>query len=259
MAAGRCSGGWPPTGLGCCPPTIRGFPGLGAATASSYASTVPDARQGETLPSTLEELRAEVVALRASRERLVLAADADRQRLERDLHEGVQQHLVALAVNVQLAESLLESDVPAATKLLNEMRRDVQQALADAAHLAQRIYAPLLEQGGFAAALRSAAVSAGVPASVEVSANSSYRPEIVHTVYSCWLEALEYGSAETPAALTVREEAGALTFEIVQEGSRPDDWLDRLRDRVEALGGRLNIESQPSHGVRVYGSLPLSR
>lgn len=218
-----------------------------------------DARQGETLPGTVEELRAEVVRLRASRERLVLAADADRRRLERDLHEGVQQHLVALAVNLQLAESLLGSDVPAATELLNEMRRDVQQALSDAAHLAERIYTPLLEQGGFAAALRSAAAGAASPASVEVSAASSYPPEIVHTVYSCWLEALDCGRTQTPAALTVREEVGALTFEITVEAARPDDWLDRLRDRVEALGGRLTIESQPSNGVRVCGLLPLSR
>lgn len=215
--------------------------------------------QSETQPGTLEELHAEIVELRASRERLVLSADAARQQLERDLHEGVQQHLVALAVNVQLAESLLESDLPAATKLLNEIRRDVQQALSDAAHLAERIYAPLLDQGGFAAALRSAAVSAGSPASVEVSADSSYPPEIVHTVYSCWLEALEYGRTETPATLTVREHVGALTFEIVLDADRPDDWVDRLRDRVEALGGRLKVASQPGHGVRVSGSLPLSR
>ena len=153
-----------------------------------------DPRQDGALPDTLEELRAEVVELRASRERLVLAADADRQRLERDLHEGVQQHLVALAVNVQLAESLLESDSLGATKLLKEMGRDVQKALDEAAQLAQRIHAPLLERGGFAAALRSAAVSAGIPASVDVSASSSYPPEIAHTVYLSWLAALEQGA-----------------------------------------------------------------
>ena len=235
--------------------TIRGFLGLGAAHAASYASTV----QAETPPGRLDELQAEVVELRASRERLVLAADADRQRLERGLHEGVQQRLVALAVSVQLAVSLLESDVPAATKLLNEMQRDVQQALSDAAQLAERIYAPLLVEGGFAAALRSASVSAGIPASVEVSVNSNYPSEIVHTVYSCWLVALDYGRTETPAALTVREEVGALTFEIVLGAHRPDDRLERMRDRVDALGGRLKIESQPGHGVRVCGSLPLSR
>jgi signal transduction histidine kinase len=211
--------------------------------------------QGETVPDTPEELRVELIELRASRERLVLAADADRQRFERELHEGVQQRLIALAVNVQLAQASLEPDSQAAAQLLKEIARDVQQALNDAAHLAQRIYAPLLDQGGFAAALRSAAVSAGIPASVEVSADSNYPPEVAHTVYSCWLETLEQGGMDTPATITVREEPGTLTFEIVRDADR----LEGLRDRVEALGGHLSVGTHPGHGVRVCGSLPLSR
>jgi signal transduction histidine kinase len=211
------------------------------------------------LEDKLEQLRAEVAELRASRERLVLAADADRQRLERDLHEGPQQHLVALAVNVQLAESLIDSDPVAAKALLEEMRGDAQQALDEAAQLAQRIYPPLLELGGLAAALRSAAVSAGIPASVEVSAGSSYSPEIVHTVYSCWLGALGHGGSETPVTITVRDEVGVLTFEVVCAAALPDEGLDGLRDRVEALGGRLTVGSEPSRRLRLSGSLPLWR
>ena len=212
-----------------------------------------DARQDEALSDTLEGLRAEVVELRASRERIILAADADRQRLERDLHEGVQQHLVALAVNLQLAGSLLESDPMEARKLLKEMGRDVQKALNEAAQLAQRIYAPLLEAGGFAAALRAAAVSADIPASVEASGGSTYPPEFLHTVYSCWLETLEHHRGDSRVAITVREEVGALTFTIVRD-ALPDASLERLSDRVHALGGRLTIEN-----TRLVGSLPLSR
>ena len=208
---------------------------------------------------TLDELRAEVAELRASRERLVRAADADRQRLERDLHEGVQQHLVALAVNVQLAQSLLESDPVAAKTLLKEIGRDLQQALDEAAHLAERIYAPLLELGGLAIALRSAAVNAGIAVSVDVSAGSSYPSEVAHTVLSCWLDALEQGGSEEPVRITVREEAGALTFEVVRDANWPDARLDGLRDRVEALGGSLTILSKPGRGIRVSGSLPLAR
>jgi signal transduction histidine kinase len=211
------------------------------------------------LRDKLEQLRGEVTELRAASERLVLAADADRQRLEHDLHQGAQQHLVALAVNVQLAESLLDSDPTATKALLEEMRRDVQEALDEAARLAQRIYAPPLELGGLAAALRSAAVGAGVPASVEVSAASSYPPQIVHTVYSCWLETLEHVGGEAPASITVREEGGALIFEVDRYDTRPDEGLDSLRDRVEALGGRLTIRSEPGSRIRVSGSLPLSR
>src|SRR4029079_9997176 len=108
-------------------------------------------------PDALDQLRAEIVELRALQGRLVLAADADRQQLERELHEGVQQHLVGVAVNLQLADSLLESNPVEAKKLVKEMGRDVQQALNEAAQLAQRIYAPLLEASGFAAALPGAA------------------------------------------------------------------------------------------------------
>jgi signal transduction histidine kinase len=189
----------------------------------------------------------------------VLAADADRRRLERDLHEGVQQDLVALAVSVQLAGSLLESDPDAARASLKEIGRDVQHALDEAAQLAHRIYAPLLESGGLGAALRFAAVTAGVPASVDVSGASGYPPEIVHTIHFCWLDALQHSRGEPPPAIAVREEAGALTFEIVREADRPEARLESMRDRVEALGGRMRIESQSGQAIRVCGSLPLSR
>jgi signal transduction histidine kinase len=171
----------------------------------------------------------------------------------------VQQHLVALAVSVQLADSLLESDPDAARAALEEIGRDVQHALDEAARLANRIYAPLLESGGLGAALRFAAISAGVPASVDVSADSGYPPEVMHTVYFCWLDAVRQWRGEQPPALSVREEAGALTFEIVREADRPEARLDGLRDRVEALGGRLRVESQSGQAVRVCGSLPLAR
>jgi glucose-6-phosphate-specific signal transduction histidine kinase len=108
-------------------------------------------------------------------------------------------------------------------------------------------------------------VSAGIPASVDVAAGSAYAPEIVRTVYLCWLEALEHGRGEARATITVREESGALTFEFVETHARSasaasesDSRLDGLRDRVEALGGQLTVESDAGGGTRVYGSLPLS-
>lgn len=205
---------------------------------------------------TLERLRTEADELRASRKRLVLAADAERCRIERNLHDGVQQHLIALAVNLQHAGSLADSDPPAARTLLETMERDVQQALDETAQLAQQIYAPLLELGGLAAALRSAAVTAGVSASVDVTAGSNYPPEVAWTIYSCWLEALGTDAAEPRPTITVREEEGAVVFEVV---AHPGAELERLRDRVEALGGRLSIRSEPGHRICVSGLLPLSR
>jgi signal transduction histidine kinase len=213
----------------------------------------------QKLRGTLDALRHEVAELRASRERLVLAADTDRQEIERDLHEGVQQRLVALAVNVQLAGSLAESDPTATRALLEEMQRDIQNALDEAAQLAEHIYAPLLQAGGLAAALRSAAVSARVPASVDVAADSHYAPEVARTIFLCWLEALAGAGSETPATIGVREEAGELVFEVVMAATDAGAGLDRLRQRSEALGGRMTISSEPGRGLRVFGSLPISR
>jgi signal transduction histidine kinase len=137
------------------------------------------------------------------------------------------------------------------------MASDVQEALDEAARLAQRIYPQLLEGGGLAAAFRSVAVSAGIPASVEVNAGSTYAPEILRTLYLCWLEALENARGDARAMATVWEEKGALRFEFPIAGG---GWtgLEGLRDRVEALGGRLTVESQPGRGTYVSGSLPVS-
>jgi signal transduction histidine kinase len=178
--------------------------------------------------------------------------------LERVLHEGVQQHLVALSVNLQLAKSMA-ADPTAARALLEEMEADVRHALDEAAQLAQRIYEPLLEVGGLAAALRSAAVNANVPASVDVSGGSRYQPEVARTIFLCWLETLENHEGEAPAVISVREGDDALTFEIVNSAARSEAGFVRLRDRVEALGGRLTIRSERGTETRVAVALPLSR
>jgi signal transduction histidine kinase len=232
-----------------------------SATGRSIALDAPNV---EAPQKTLERLSVEVAKLRASRERLVLAGDAERREIERELHQGVQQHLVALAVNLQLASELAETDRPAAQALLQAIGRDVQQALDETTRLAQRIHAPLLEAGGLAAALRSAAMSAGIRASVEVAAGASYPPEVVRTVYLCCLDALSRAGTQVGATIAVRE--NALTFDVVDDGTRSagaparsSAGLDVLRDRVEALGGWLTIASEPGGGNRVSGSLPLSR
>jgi signal transduction histidine kinase len=216
-------------------------------------SDQPEPRQQEAL----EGLRAAVAASRAARERLVLAADANLRGIERELHGGVQQHLVALAMRLQLADLVIESDPPVAKALLEEMREDVQQAHEAAARLAQRIYAPLPELGGLAVILRSAAVNAGTSASVDVASGTTYPPEIVHTVYACWLAALD-DAGDRPPAITVREHDGTLAFELVG-GGWADERLDAVRDRVEALGGRLTLRSERDGSTLVSGSLPLAR
>jgi len=206
----------------------------------------------------LEQLRVEVEELRAALKRLVVASDADRRKVERELHDGVQQHLIALAVNLQLAGQASDSDAAAAKTLLEEMGLDVQHALDETSLLAQRIYPAALEAGGLGTLLRSAAVSAGLPASVDVAAPSNHPPEVVMTLYLCWLNMLACGSVETRPRIRVRESEDALAFELVGNAACSEADLVSLRDRVEALGGRLAVTSGSGGGTRFSGSLPLS-
>lgn len=195
----------------------------------------------------------EVEELQASRKRIVLAADAERQAIERELHDGLQQQLVALAVDLQHITALAERNAEAAKTLLDKMSSDLQGALNEAGRLAERIHAPLLEQKGrLAVALRAAAVAAGVHADVAVAGGSRYAPEVARTVFLGWLEALELAET-TPPAITVLEKDDVLVFEIVSRAT-----LDRLRDRIEALGGRLTAEPAAAGATRVAGRLPLS-
>ena len=194
----------------------------------------------------------ELVQVRASCVRLIRASDADRRRLERRLHDGLQQRLVALAVELQLAEA--SAGPLGAADLLGGAHRDVEQALDEARRLAERIHAPL-ELGGLAVALRAAAVTAGVRATVEVEGGSTYPDEIARTVHLCWLEALDAAEGEG-AAIRVREEDGRLTFGLsARTGALTG--LEHLRDRVEALGGSLHLDAVPSGGLQALGSLPL--
>jgi signal transduction histidine kinase len=208
------------------------------------------------LRESLDRLGVEVEELRASRERLVVAADSDRRRIERELHDGPQQRLVALAVNLQLARRLVEDDPTAAARLIDEVSHDVQEALDETRRLAERIYPPLLDGGGLGVALRSAAAAIGVPTHVDVSAGAGYPPQVAGTVYFCCVAALERADSGSSATVTVREGEGSVVFEIVASGVTDAD-LREQRERVESLGGRLTIVPEAGDGTRVSGSLPL--
>jgi signal transduction histidine kinase len=211
----------------------------------------------QALRDSLDRLRLEVAELQASRARIVLAADADRRKIERDLHDGLQQRLTALVVSLQLARQRLATDPGAADALLEELGRDVHQAVDATGELAQRIYPPLLEAGGLAAAVRAAAVSTGVRARLDVAAITGCPPEVAGTAYFCCLAVLERAGEGARATISAREKDGALVFEVLADVSGND--LDPLRDRVEALGGQLTITSEPAGGTRVFGTVPLSR
>ena len=217
-------------------------------------------RDIKALEESVEQLRREADELGASRTRLVLAADADRRRIERELHDGAQQDLVGLAVKLQRARGMVDSDPAAAGVLVDEMRGDVQESLDRLRLLAQWIYPPQLEAGGLPAALRSAAASAGVRVRIDVGADGVYPQEVSARVYLCIVAAFERLVTGTTAAIGIREENGTVAFEVVAEdaGVDPADaHLAAMRDRMEALGGRLSVAPAPGEGIRIAGALPL--
>jgi signal transduction histidine kinase len=200
-------------------------------------------------------LRREVTELRASRERLAVSNDAERRGIERALHDGVQQHLVGLDTGIALVAGTIDTDPAEAKRLLAEVGRDLKEALEESRKLAHRVYPPLLEAGGLRAALRSAAVIANVPIRIDVAGSASYPPGIASAVYRCCIDLIERAAATTEVGITVRDEGGTLAFEIVADADVGAERLP-LRDRIEALGGRLTIEGSGGE-TRAVGSLPL--
>ena len=211
--------------------------------------------------ASLDELRLQVEELRASGARMLAAADAERRRIERDLHDGAQQHLVALAVNLQLARQLADSDPDSAKTLLDEIARDVREALEDVRQLAQRVYPPLLLDQGLADALRAAAVDARIPTRVEAEALERYPPEIEATAYFCCVEALQNAGAR--ATVRAWSEPGALRFDVIVDDANFEEWakgdLTSMRDRLGALGGQLAVSFEAGRGTCISGTIPLPR
>jgi hypothetical protein len=207
----------------------------------------------EASRESLDRLEREIVRLRASRRRLAVAEDAERRRLERELHDGPQQRLFALAVDVQLARELVQSDPVGTLRILDELGRDVQRALDETASLAQRIYPPLLESGGLADALRAAAVGVGARVTIDVDRLDGCPHEHAGATYFCCLELLERAGEGALAEIGVRRLDGGLTFEIAASPVA-ESALGELGDRVEALGGTLATTYEPGDTVRVSGS-----
>jgi hypothetical protein len=183
----------------------------------------------------------EIEELRASRARVLEAADAERRRTERSLHDGIQQHLVALAVNLQLARQLVDSDPGALASLLEELSRDVRDALEGVRELSRQIYPPLLLDLGLANALRSAAVEAG--ATVEVDVHERYDAVAEAAVYFCCVELMR-----SDAHVRAWAEPDALLFQADGEPTAS------IADRLDAIGGTLDVVDG-----RLTGRVPLSR
>jgi signal transduction histidine kinase len=217
-----------------------------------------NAGPSKELQEIVARLEDEIAALRGSRRRLAAANHSERRAIERDLHDGVQQHIVALGVNLQRLAGLLH-DRDAAKALVTEMRTNIREALDDARRLATRAYPPITDGRGLAAALRSVANEAGVAALVEVPAGVDYPPEITAALYWTWADAIAWITAGSESAISVLDTDGRLTFTLTVAGQGTERDLDRVRDRIEALDGRLGLEDGQDGSVRLQGWLPLPR
>jgi signal transduction histidine kinase len=204
--------------------------------------------------------------LRASRQRLVAAQDEERRRIERNIHDGAQQQLVALAVKLRLAESLTERDPAKARELIAQVKSETQSALEDLRDLARGIYPPLLADQGLAAALEAQARKSPVAVTVQPDGVGRYPQELEAAVYFCVLEALQNVAKYADAAqATVRLSAteSELSFEVTDDGRGFDpsttsygSGLQGMADRLAALGGDIEVTAQPGRGTIVTGRVP---
>ncbi len=204
--------------------------------------------------------------LRESRQRLVTAQDEERRKIERNIHDGAQQQLVALSVQLRLAESMVGKEPEKERQLLHRLQAATAEALEDLRDLARGIYPPLLADEGLVVALASQARKSPLPIDVDGDGVGRYPPEVEAAVYFCALEALQnvakYARARNAVIHLAQEEDG-LRFEISDDGSGFDpastprgSGLQNMADRLEAIGGRLEVDSRPAHGTTVRGSVP---
>jgi signal transduction histidine kinase len=207
-----------------------------------------------------------IADLRASRQRLVTAQDEERRKIERNLHDGAQQQLVALAVKVGLATSMIGKDEAAERRMLDEVQSDTGDALENLRDLARGIYPPLLADQGLQAALLAQTRKAAIPTTLEADGVGRYPREAEAAVYFCCLEALQnvakYAGASRAVIRLIAEE-DHLRFEVVDDGAGFDPrstgygtGLQGMADRLEAIGGTLQLRSAPAEGTTVAGRLP---
>jgi signal transduction histidine kinase len=241
-----------------------------AELARQVGLALHNVRLDSALQASLDELRHKAEELQASRARIVAAADAERRRIERDLHDGAQQRLVALAVKLRLARRLVDADLDQARGMLDELRDEVKDAVEELRNLAHGIYPPLLLDQGLAAALGSAAQRATIPTRVEAGPVGRYPADLEAAAYFCCLEALQnamkHAGPEATAVVRAWEEGGTLRFSVSDDGAGFDPaaraggtGFVNMADRLGAIGGNLRVDSTPGGGTTVVGVLPLAR
>jgi signal transduction histidine kinase len=212
------------------------------------------------------ELMARLDELQASRQRLVAAQDHERRRIERNIHDGAQQQLVAMVVKLRLANALTDRDPARAREMLGDLEREMAETLDDLRDLARGIYPPLLADKGLVAALEAQARKAPLPVRIEAQDVGRYSQEAEAAVYFCCLEGLQNAAkyaGTTEASVRLSGTHGEITFEVRDEGRGFDppttprgSGLTNMTDRLAALGGSLEVRSGPGRGTSVLGRVP---
>ena len=216
---------------------------------------------------TRQRLAGSLRQLEDSRTRLVRVADQERSRIERDLHDGAQQRLIMLRIKLSLAEELLESDPAAGRKAVGELGYEIEHALAEVRAIAHGVYPSVLSDRGLEDALRGSLAGSVLPVHLITHRVSRQPAEIELAIYYVCIEALQnvqkHAHGASAVWVTLRQD-DHLTLEVRDDGAGfvPAPGAGGLRnmvDRIEAIGGRLLVDSSPGHGTRVLATVPLAR
>lgn len=211
------------------------------------------------------ELQHRLEELRSSRRRIVSAQDVERRRLERDIHDGAQQNLVALSMKLRLAQGLVEKEPAKATELMEELQADTAEALQALRDLARGIHPPVLTDRGLEAALDAHARRCPLPVTVQAAGIGRHSPNVEAAVYFCVSEAIQNvvkHSGATSIAVKLMIRNGSLEFSVADDGLgfEPSDiessGLTNMTDRLAAVSGTLDITSIPGRGTTVRGRIP---
>jgi signal transduction histidine kinase len=213
------------------------------------------------------DLQARLADLRASRQRLVAAQDDERRKLERNLHDGAQQYLVAIKVKLGLTEMLVMRDPVKAKAAVAELKHDADEALETLRDLARGIYPPLLADKGLPTALEAQARKATLPVIVDADGIGRYAQDTEAALYFCSLEALQniqkYAQASR-ATVRLRATGNQLSVEVADDGrgfdvstTRRGNGLTNMEDRLDALGGRMHLASSPGNGTTLRLLIPI--
>ena len=239
-----------------------------ADLAAQTGQVLRNVRLTADLKARLEEISTQATDLRESRQRIVAARDAERRRLERNIHDGAQQHLVALAVKLRLTATLARRDAARALPSIHELRRQTRDALETLEVLAAGLYPPALRDRGIAAALSAQVAPTQVPVEVIDQVQRRYPEDLEAAVYFCCQEAIQNALKHARATrITVRldDHEETLTFTVSDDGSgfdpstaRQGAGMQNMADRIAAAGGLLEVVSRDGSGAVVTGRVPVA-